>query len=305
MRAGMSGIVPCLWLDDQAEAAAEFYTDLFEGSRVHAVARYPEGQENPSGKPPGSVMTVEFDVDGQRFTALNGGPLFSINPSISFFLFTKDEKETDRLHDTLIEGGSALMPLDAYPWSKRYAWVQDRFGVSWQIMMGDAPGRRVMPCLMFANALHGRAGEAMNLYADALGGRVDLVDRYTAGEGPEGTVKHGRLRVGDQVLAVMDAPGEHAFDFNEGVSLQVMCQDQDAVDRYWSALTAGGEEGPCGWLKDRFGVSWQVVPAGFIELVNIGDPEGLQRAFNAMLQMRKLDLATLQAAYQDTPEATH
>jgi predicted 3-demethylubiquinone-9 3-methyltransferase (glyoxalase superfamily) len=298
----MSGsIVPCLWLDDEAERAAAFYTTTFPGGRVTAVSHYPASADNPSGKPRGSVLTVELDIAGQRFTALNGGPMFVKNPSISFFAFAESAAETDRLFAALADGGKALMPIDAYPWSERYGWVQDRFGVSWQVMVARrAPGQAaIVPCLMFTAAARGRAEEAMQTYARIFpGGRVDTVARYAAGEGPEGQVKHGRFVLAGQDLVAMDSHRENGFTFNEAISLQVMCKDQGEIDRYWSALSAdGGEEGPCGWLKDRFGVSWQVVPAGIAAWMTSPDAAARDRAFAAVMRMKKLDVAAIQAAF--------
>lgn len=290
-----SRLVPCIWLDDQAEAAAALYTSLIGGD-VSAVARYPESFDNPGHKPRGSVMTVELEAGGQRFTLLNGGTHFRANPSISFFLTVDDEAEVTRLHDALVEGGTTLMPLDAYPWSPRYAWVQDRFGVSWQIMLAERPTARVMPCLMFANALFGRAEEAIALYTRAFpDGRAGSVDRYEDGPA-KGKIGHGRFEIGGQTMAAMDAPGQHDFSFDEGVSLQVMCDDQAEVDHYWGALAEGGSHGPCGWLKDRFGVSWQVVPKQMAAWTTHPDPSARDRAFQAMLTMQKLDIAALERA---------
>jgi predicted 3-demethylubiquinone-9 3-methyltransferase (glyoxalase superfamily) len=296
----MNGIAPCLWMDDQAEAAAELYTGLFPDSRIEAVARYPESFENPSGKPPGSVMTVELVLSGLHFTLLNGGPHFTLNPSISFFVHTDSAQETDRIFGALADGGSILMPLDRYPWSERYGWVQDRFGVSWQVILGRAEGigQKIVPCLMFTGAQHARAEEAMRFYTSVFD-RAQIGDlaRYAAEEGPEGTVKHGRFELAGQHFVAMDAHGEHPFGFNEALSLQVMCADQAELDRYWAELSEGGEEGPCGWLKDRFGLSWQVVPIDFVEMLKAGNAAGYERAFQAMLGMTKIDLAALQAAY--------
>ena len=158
-------IVPNLWFDTEAEAAAEFYTSVFPNSRVLAVARYPEGSPGPAG----SVMTVEFELDGVRFVGINGGP---------------------------------------------------------------------------------------------------------------------------------------RFQFDEAVSFQIDCADQAEVDHYWERLTEGGEESQCGWLKDRFGLSWQVVPRGMEELFNDADPTRAQRAMQAMLGMRKLDVAALRAAADGDEVAT-
>ncbi len=159
-------LVPCLWFDDQAEAFAEFATGLFPASRITHISRYPDGMENPSNKPPGSVLTVEFELSGRPFTALNGGP---------------------HLH---------------------------------------------------------------------------LTDAF---------------------------------------SIQVMCKDQAEIDHYWEALVAeGGVHSQCGWLRDRFGVSWQVVPRDWVDMVKGDDSVAYARAFAALLEMQKLDVAAIRAAYEGT-----
>jgi predicted 3-demethylubiquinone-9 3-methyltransferase (glyoxalase superfamily) len=293
-------IVPCLWFDDQAEAAAAFYARTFPGGRVTAVTRYPASSDNPGGRPRGSVLTVDFEVAGQRFTALNGGPHFTINPSVSFFVFRDTPREVERLFAALLEGGEALMPVGEYPWSERYGWVKDRFGVTWQVMTPRDPGGPVVvPCLMFAGAQHGRAEEAMTAWTGIFpGGRIEGVARYQAGEGPEGSVKHGRFVIAGQSMAAMDSHLAHGITFDEGVSLQVMCADQAEVDRYWEALSVGGRPGPCGWLEDRFGLSWQVVPAALAGWMAADDAAARDRAFRAMLGMGKPDVAALRAAFE-------
>ena len=154
-------ITPCLWFDGRAEEAAKFYTSIFKNSRITAVSHYGEAGREIHGQTPGTVLTVAFELDGQSFTALNGGPIFK---------------------------------------------------------------------------------------------------------------------------------------FTEAISLQVDCQTQEEVDYYWDGLTAGGEEGPCGWLKDRYGVSWQVVPDALITLIQDPDPGRSQRAMAAMMTMKKIDIAAMQAA---------
>jgi len=300
-------IAPCIWLDDQAEAAAGLYTSVFPGSRVTATSRYPSTFDNPGGKPRGSVLTVEVELSGTPFSLLNGGPAFTINPTISFFAFTSGIDETERMVAALADGGSFLMELGEYPWSPRYAWVQDRHGVSWQVMTTAGPERpepRIVPCLMFSGAVAGRAAEALRRYASIFpDGSVESLEHYEPGEGPPDMLKHGRARLAGNSLVAMDSHLEHAAAFNEAVSLQVLCRDQAEVDHFWSGLGDGGEEGPCGWLKDRFGVSWQVVPTAFMEMMKAGEAAGpgYERAFKAMLDMKKLDLATLQAAF-DQPD---
>jgi predicted 3-demethylubiquinone-9 3-methyltransferase (glyoxalase superfamily) len=158
-------IAPCLWFDDEAEDAAKFYASIFRKSKIGRIARYGEAGHEFHGKAPGTVMTVEFELEGQPFTGLNGGPVFK---------------------------------------------------------------------------------------------------------------------------------------FNEAISLQVMCETQEEVDYYWDKLSEGGDEKAqqCGWLKDRFGVSWQVVPEIVSELVSDPDSEKSQRAMQAVLQMKKPDIAELKRAYE-------
>lgn len=158
----MQRITPYLWYDSEAEAAAQFYTSLLPNSRITKIDRFPEGGEDVTGKPAGSVMTVAFTLDGQEFVALNGGP---------------------------------------------------------------------------------------------------------------------------------------AFKFTEAVSFMISCDDQNEVDRLWTALTAdGGEESMCGWCKDKFGVSWQIIPKQLHTYLADADPGRAERAMKAMLGMRKIDLAGLKAA---------
>lgn len=294
-----SPIVPCVWMDHQAEEAARFYTALLPGGRVTAVSRYPDTFDNPGGKPRGSVLTVEFEVAGQRITALNGGPQFAPNPSVSMLLELRDAAEVDRVFAALAEGGTVRMPLGEYPWSPRFGWVSDRYGLSWQVMTGGADAPKLMPTLMFVGAQCGKAAEALALYARVLSGaRVEAVEHYGDGHCPDRLVKHARLALGGQTLALMDGPGPHEFSFNEGVSLQVMCADQAEVDRCWRALSEGGAPGPCGWLKDRFGVSWQVVPVQIADWLASEDNAARDRAFGAVMEMEKLDLAAIEAAYR-------
>ncbi len=292
-------IIPCLWLDDQAEQAAAQYLRTFPGGGVTATSRYPEGPPSPGGRPGGSVLTVEVVLAGVRFTLLNGGPTFRPGPSISFFAHADTPAEADRLHAVLGEGGTPLMPLGEYPWSPRYAWVADRYGVSWQIITGRRPpgAAAIVPCLMFSGPQHGRAEEAMRAYAAAIPeSRIVEVARYASGEGPEAWVKHGRLVLAGQPLVAMDSHLAHDVTFDEGVSLQVMCRDQAEVDRCWAALGEGGTPVQCGWLKDRFGLSWQVVPEGLVDLITGPDTAARGRVFAALMQMVKLDLAALRRA---------
>lgn len=291
-----ASVVPCLWMDSAAEEAALFYTKVFPEGRITAVARYPEGVALPSAKIPGSVLTVEFEIAGQRFVALNGGPIFAPNPSISFFVYVPTAQAVDALHGSLVQGGKDLMPLGTYPWSERYAWVQDRYGCSWQLMVGrpSVGAATVVPCLMFSGPQAGQASAAMAHYAALRpGGQVLSTEHYRPEEGPESYVKHGRFVAAGAEMVAMDSPIAHAFNFNEGLSLQVMCRNPEELDAIWAHLAQGGREGSCGWVTDRFGVCWQVVPEVMGQWMTAHGVEAQRRVFQAMLPMKKLDWARL------------
>jgi len=123
----MQRIVPCLWFNDDAEAAVKFYTSIFENSKITAVTHYGEAGSRASGRPPGTVMTIAFQLDGQEFLALNGGPHFTFSPAISFIASCRTQKDIDVLWETLSVGGTI----------EQCGWLRDRFGVSWQIVPAD------------------------------------------------------------------------------------------------------------------------------------------------------------------------
>jgi predicted 3-demethylubiquinone-9 3-methyltransferase (glyoxalase superfamily) len=302
-----NAVIPCLWFDNRAEQAAEFYVDVFENGHVGKLSRYSDTMDNPGGRPRGSVLIAEFEIMGFHFTALNGGPMFSPNPSISFFVNVGTREDASRIFSRLAEGGNVLMPIDSYPWSPRYGWVEDRFCVSWQVMAGRLPpgGSRIVPCFMFSGKNHGLAETAMNRYASLFqGGRTESVERYASDEGPKGLVKHGRFTIAGVEMVAMDSHISNGVTFTEGVSLQVMCENQGEIDTYWTHLSEDGEEGFCGWLKDRFGVSWQIVPKSMAEWVSSRNAEAKDRTFQAMFQMKKLDVSALKAAFDGQSEPT-
>ena len=293
-------ITPNLWFDTQAEEAANFYVTLFDNSRIGEITRYDDASAEVSGQPQGSAMTVSFELAGQRFVALNGGPQFQFTPAISFFVYCPTEAEVDELYAELSDGGAVLMPLQKYPFNDRYAWVQDRFGVSWQLYLGEPRPWKIALSLMFVGEQSGKAEEAMQLYTSLFeDSSIEGVDRYGAGEAPEveGTVRHASFWLDGQEFMAMDSNHQHNFTFNEAVSFIVDCRDQEEVDYFWDNLTAGGEEQPCAWLKDKFGVSWQIVPRQLMQMITADDREKAGRAVQAMLQMKKIDIAGLERVF--------
>lgn len=298
-------IVPHLWFDDQAEEAASFYTSLFDDSKIGAVTRYGKEGFEIHRRPEGSVMTVDFELAGYGMIALNGGPVFDITPAISFFVTGESEAEVDELWQALSSGGEALMELGSYPWSEKYGWVRDRFGLTWQIYLGnleDVHGQKISPCLMFSSE-EGMAEAAMNRYVSIFeNSSIDGISRYgDMGGEPANQIAHAQFLLDGELLMAMDSTPDNApFNFNEAVSLLVNCESQEEIDHYWERLSEGGDPKAqqCGWLKDRFGVSWQVNPVELQQMLLDPNPSKVARVTNAFLQMKKFDMAALRAAYE-------
>jgi predicted 3-demethylubiquinone-9 3-methyltransferase (glyoxalase superfamily) len=271
-------IYPCLWFDDNAADAATFYCSVFKTSTI---------TDN-------TPMVVRFKLHGKTIMGLNGGPTFKINPSISLFTYCPTPEETERIWNNLIEGGQALMPLDSYPWSKKYGWLQDKFGVTWQISVVNNPGEAfsIRPCMLFTSTHFGQAEAAIKFYSTLFkNSSTDVLMHYPAGDANEGKVLYAEFNLTNYPLIAMDGPGEHAYTFNEGVSFVVECETQAEIDYYWNTLTKDGEESQCGWLKDKFGVSWQIVPAILSKLMT--DLEKAPRVVQAFLKMKKFDIEKL------------
>lgn len=295
-------IRPFLWFNNQAEEAINFYVSVFPNSKINLMKKWPEKTPFPSeSTKPGTVQQGEFSLDGCRFCAFDAGPMFTFNPSISFFAVFETDNEVDTVWNKLIAGGEALMPLDSYDWSERYGWVTDRFGLSWQLMKGKLSdvGQRITPLIMYSGAQRGNAQEAMDRYMSIFkNSSSDGVAKYELKDpGPEGLVKHAQCRLNGQTFMVMDNGTENDIPFTEGISFYVNCKDQNEVDYFWDTFTEEGSESVCGWLKDKFGVSWQIVPEFLTEKLTLDEPEKHQSLFEAINQMKKLDIETLKAAY--------
>jgi predicted 3-demethylubiquinone-9 3-methyltransferase (glyoxalase superfamily) len=393
----MQKIVPHLWYDKEAKEAAEFYVAVFgEDSRVTSVQTL---HDTPSG----DADMVAFDLWGYSFMSISAGPYFKLNPSISFMVNFDLSQDTDAaakidaMWAKLSEGGKVLMPLQEYPFSKRYGWVEDKYGVSWQLILTDPKGEerpRIIPSLLFVGGAYGKAGEAVDFYLSVfkdskLGTRL----LYGAGQEPnkEGTVMFSDFNLLGGWFTAMDGGGEHAFAFNEALSLVVKCDTQEEIDYYWGKLSAvpkadlpaprpgafyvyaihcddesmyigqtqdlkerwkqhdagtaaehtmkhkplglihyeqfntreeavkreqdlktgfgrkwlkrewkagrTRQAGQCGWLKDKYGVSWQIVPTAMDDMFKPGtDPEKMKRVTAAFLKMKKFDIADIEKA---------
>jgi predicted 3-demethylubiquinone-9 3-methyltransferase (glyoxalase superfamily) len=284
----MQKMTPFLWFDDQAEEAINFYVSIFKDSKMVNANRQPDG----------NLFTATFQLEGQEFMALNGGPEFKFTPAFSFFVTGETAAEVDELWQNLSEAGTILMPLDTYPFSEKFGWVEDKYGLSWQLNLGSS-SQKITPFLMYTGAQHGKAEEAINLYLSLFEGSSILnIERYGEGEGDvTGTVKQVTFALNGQSFMAIDSGVEHGFTFTEATSFFVNCKSQEEVDELWEKLLACGEAQMCGWLKDKYGLSWQIIPSALMEMLADEDAEKAKRVTEAMLQMVKIDIPTLQRAY--------
>lgn len=295
-------IIPHLWFDKEAKEAAYWYASIFPNSEVTNVTTI-------SGTPSGDCDIVAFELWGQQFASISAGPLFKFNPAVSFIVNFDPSRESnaaellEAMWDKLSDGGTALMPLGEYPFSAKFGWIQDKYGVSWQLMLTNPEGEErppIVPTLMFVGDNYGKAEEAMQLYVSLFeNARQGNVRRYPAGMEPdkEGAVMFEDFRLEELWIAAMDSAHAHKFQFNEAISFMVYCDTQEEIDHYWrlSAVPAAEQ---CGWLKDKFGLSWQIVPRAMDEMTKNGTPEQRARVTKAFMGMKKFDLAALQRAYE-------
>lgn len=294
-------ITPHLWFDTQAREAAGFYSSVFPDSSIESIVQI---RDTPSG----DCDVVSFNLHGQPFMAISAGPHFKFNPSVSFFVNFDPSREADavarldRTWTALIDGGQALMELQEYPFSRRYGWLQDRYGLSWQLILTDPQGDprpAIMPSLMFTGDVAGKAEEAGAFYRSVFDDAGEgVLARWPEGSAPDqpGTVMFSDFHLGGTWWAAMDSAHEHGFGFNEAISFLVHCRDQIELDRHWAQLSSVPESEQCGWCKDRYGLSWQITPVALDKLMNSGDQRIIDRVTRALLGMKKLDVAKIEAA---------
>lgn len=296
-------IIPHLWFDKEAKEAAAFYCSVFPDSQVTSAVTL-------SDTPSGDSDLVTFTVWGQPFMAISAGPYFKPNPSISFIVNFDPSREKnartmiDEVWSKLSEGGFALMPLDRYPFSERYGWIQDKYGVSWQLMLTNPDGEprpTIIPSLMFVGDNCGKAEEAREFYLSVFrNAKPGSLFRYGPGESPnrEGTVMFTDFMLENTWFTAMDSALGHPFQFNEAISLLVNCETQEDIDHYWDKLSAVPEAEQCGWLKDKYGVSWQISPAVLDDMMTKGTPEQRERVTQAFLKMKKFNIEELHRAFE-------
>jgi predicted 3-demethylubiquinone-9 3-methyltransferase (glyoxalase superfamily) len=287
-------IAPYLWFDKEALKAAGEYIKLFEDSKIINTGLI---KDTPSG----DTETVDFQLAGIRFSAISAGPYFKLNPSLSLMVACKTGEEVERLYNAIHPGGSVLMPLDEYPFSKRYAWIQDKYGLSWQLMMTENSDKiqRIRPALLFSGAACGKAEEAIDYYVSVFkDSSKGFVNYYSEGEAEDKRAKINYSEfdiLGNQFVA-MDHGYGGDFTFNEAFSFMILCETQDEIDYYWDRLSRVPEAEQCGWVKDQFGLSWQIAPRILGDILTHGTEEEVKRVTAAFLKMKKLNITDIQKA---------
>lgn len=290
-------IVPHLWFDNEAQEAVDYYMQTFPESEIISDVTFTD-------TPSGDAKQLTFNIFGYKFMAINAGPYFTKNPSISFtVLFNQSEAALlDKVWTALAHNGKIMMELDTYDFSEKYGWLEDQFGVSWQLLITDQPfDDRIRPSFMFINENVGRAEEAINYYTSVFKNSGDISKFYY----PEGmepdkpdTLAHAEFKLEDQYFVALDSAHKHEFNLNEGISLMLFLEDQQEIDYYWDKLSSVPEAEQCGWVKDQFGVSWQIVPKIMDQMAEEGTPEQISNVTKAFLKMKKFDVETLIKAYE-------
>jgi len=239
-------IHPCLWLDGRAREAAYFYASVFPGAQILGKA------------PP----MIAIDVGGMKMSLLDGGPGIEADPSISFLYRCDSEAEIASIWKALTAEGKVRIELGASASGPRRGWAEDKFGTNWRLALGASP-QKVRPALAFAGEARGRAEGAMRFYASIFNdSRIGGVSRSKPGRAPgaKGPAISGELYAGGTWLSLADSPQLEGSGFGRGISLVVICDTQGEIDYLWNKLGKGGSVGCSGWLADRYGVSWQILP---------------------------------------------
>lgn len=290
-------IVPNLWFAGNAEEGGNFYAEVFRGARVGDIQRYPtEGLLDFQKELAGQPLTVDVELPDLKISLINAGNEFHPNPAGNFMINFDPSRFDDaaeylaQMHAALSDGGTELMPLGEYPFSPKYAWVTDKFGVSWQLMLTDPAGEPrpfVIPSLMFCGPAQNRCAEAVEHYLATIpgsrwGNRFDYPE--ATGPAKPGSVMFSDFQLAGQWFTAMDSGVEQPFTFNEGFSLMISADGQAELDRLWSALSKVPESEQCGWCKDEYGLSWQVIPA------NMGELMSRPGAYEKMMSMHKIEI---------------
>ncbi|TDS11930.1 VOC family protein [Sphingobacterium paludis] len=268
-------IYPAIWFRNAAKEAFQDYVSIFPDSQIIES----------------NAVVISTKLNGVPFIGINGGPYFTPNPAISFMVICETEEEIDRLWEMFLDDGEVLVPLDNYAWSPYYGWINDKNKVSWQLYLGsleEVNNQVIVPTLLFCGPQQGKCEEAIAFYKSVF---RDFTEQssisYPDGD-RQGQILQAQFVVNGFTFIAADNPDSKPFSFNEALSLVIPCEDQKEIDYYWAAMTKNGEESRCGWCKDPFGVSWQIVPHNIDELLRLNPA-----ANKSLMRMNKINIADL------------
>ncbi len=297
----MKKITPFLWFEKNMKEITDFYISVFPGTRLLGAGG--ELDNTPSG----TVQMASLEIFGTKFDLMTAGPYLPFNPTVSFIIFCENTDEVDMLWEKLSKTGKVLMDIAAYPFAEKYGWVQDQYGVSWQIMFASSMKdlkslQKVTPTLMFAGDVCGRAEEAVNFYTSVFhNSSINYSMPYDGSEPVDDVrakIKHAGITIENFHVTIMDSGKKSPLSFEQAISFVISCDSQEEIDYYWTKLTDGGKEIQCGWLNDKFGFPWQVVPSAMGKMMSQGSKEQIARVTEAFLKMKKFDIKTLEEAYK-------
>lgn len=267
-------IYPALWFDNQALEAFEFYCSVFPNSMIL--------EHNQT--------VVKASLSNQCFIGINGGPYFLPNPAISFTVICDSREEINALWQKLILGGASIIDLGHYSWNAYYGWVQDQFGYTWQLQLGNGSKtqQHILPNLLFCGMHQNQCSQALQYYQKIFPEfqRHQLL-RYPSGD-LEGKIQNSIFSLNHLKFIAKDSPHRHIFDFNESVSFVIPCKTQQEIDYYWNYFTEHGSESWCGWCKDVFGISWQVIPNNLAQILATHP-----QAYSTLTRMKKIIIEDL------------
>ncbi len=294
----MKRITPFLWFEKDIQAITDYYSSIFPN-----ITSSDEHEINNT--PSGSVQTKTIYIYGVRFDLMTAGPYLPYNPTVSFIINTESVNEAEKLWNKITLEGKILMPLGTYDFAAIYGWAQDKYGVSWQVMFrtGEQSQQKITSTLMFCGDVCGRAEEAMNFYVNIFkNSHTDYCEKYDGTEpfnDIRAKTKHAGFTLDGSAFSVLDSGMISPLTFDQSVSFVVNCADQAEVDYYYSELIKdGGKEVECGWVSDKFGVPWQVVPTRMLTMLSTGTPDQIKRVTESFMQMKKFDIQTLENAFE-------
>lgn len=288
-------IIPSLWFDRVAREAVQFYVSIFDDAETLFTSHYPKsGLADWQAEFAGKELEIRFRIANLEFSAINAGSEFRINPSISMIVnFDPSDRADVRAdleavwHRLASEGSVVRMELGEYPFASLYGWVEDRYGLNWQLMVTNPEGEPrpfITPQLMFTGEVP-QALAARDLYMSLFLGSGEGVTRMA----DDGSVMYCDFQLTGQWFSAMDSLGpQHDFTFNQGLSLIAECDTQEEIDRLWEALSSDSDAEVCGWCRDRFGMNWQIVPS--TQFDPLDDPE----RFMKLIEMKKIIIEDLE-----------